>query len=257
MGTINVQHSCRDHGCPVSRTRTVYQEREKTTELSLEVTHKPHDDYIINTSQMRNSSLVQPLRVSSPRLDRSQIIHRAVAIEVDAAKARQQAVLTGPLPLQPDPIPNHTSSLEESHLHRPSNTSQSTDASGSGSSSFTAPIYPSQLQPAAPHPPTAHFTYLPQPSQHQLYVPSRPSPLSNHMISENGSYSAQPPSFYPSNCLPMQPQGYERSYHNRPPMQSSQPSIGYYSQRLEGGSRMRDLGDDESHYFTTHPSQSQ
>ncbi|KAI0311752.1 hypothetical protein OF83DRAFT_1068284, partial [Amylostereum chailletii] len=52
---VNVQHNCMDHNCPLASTRTVWQERERTQVCLLEVAHKPTDDFIINTGQMRHS----------------------------------------------------------------------------------------------------------------------------------------------------------------------------------------------------------
>lgn len=250
LGAVNVQHSCRDHGCPVTRTRTVYQEREKTTQLSHEVTHKPHGDYILNTAQMRNSFLIQPLRALSPRLDRSQIIHQAVAIEVDAAKVREQAALSPPI-LQQDPAPRTSSTSDQSRLsvHPPLTSSESAQAGPS--SSTGRPFH--QLYSGISRISSTYIPHLAQPSYSQLYTPSRPSPLTNHTVTQFNNYSSQPPSSYQPHTRSAQP------YYSRPPHNHLSPQVVQHQQveqqGSEGGSSLANARNGDTQYFAPYPSE--
>ncbi|KAJ7213371.1 hypothetical protein C8J57DRAFT_959005, partial [Mycena rebaudengoi] len=58
--TINIQHNCVDNKCQSTRTRVIFNERERTSEHTLEVQHISLDDLIINTGQMRDAAVLSP-----------------------------------------------------------------------------------------------------------------------------------------------------------------------------------------------------
>ncbi|TFK46157.1 hypothetical protein OE88DRAFT_1610905, partial [Heliocybe sulcata] len=84
--TVNVQHNCVKNRCKVARCQPVYQERELTAQLSNVVQHVQPLDCILNTTQMRDASRMDPFRIPVPELNRSDIIHAAALEEVQAAK---------------------------------------------------------------------------------------------------------------------------------------------------------------------------
>ncbi|KAJ7239148.1 hypothetical protein C8J57DRAFT_1246188 [Mycena rebaudengoi] len=60
---VNVAHNCSAHGCNVTRTRRVVQERRTTNHLEDEVTHNgPAEDCILNLAQLRSATDVQQFR---------------------------------------------------------------------------------------------------------------------------------------------------------------------------------------------------
>ncbi|KDQ05576.1 hypothetical protein BOTBODRAFT_49797, partial [Botryobasidium botryosum FD-172 SS1] len=87
----NVQHNCADHPCKVVASSVVYQEREKTDQRALAMTHTSPGDLILNTGQMRNSSLLRPLKVDPEPLDRQPIIMHSVKLEMDRRKKKRDA----------------------------------------------------------------------------------------------------------------------------------------------------------------------
>lgn len=106
--TVNTQHNCADNACPVTKSRNVLQEREKTANLALAVTHKSPTDIIMNTGQMRDAAIISPFRTTIPILNRDNIISAAAKRETDArkeqkrknedatARAMQMAAISGP-----------------------------------------------------------------------------------------------------------------------------------------------------------------
>ncbi|KAJ7233703.1 hypothetical protein C8J57DRAFT_1576265 [Mycena rebaudengoi] len=60
---VNVAHNCSAHGCNVTWTRRVVQERRTTNHLEDEVTHNgPAEDCILNLAQLRSATDVQQFR---------------------------------------------------------------------------------------------------------------------------------------------------------------------------------------------------
>ncbi|KAJ7048323.1 hypothetical protein C8F01DRAFT_963359, partial [Mycena amicta] len=57
--TVNIQHNCADNDCKLTRTKNVRQEREVTTEKTLEVEHHSRvgqPNWLVNTGQMRDAA---------------------------------------------------------------------------------------------------------------------------------------------------------------------------------------------------------
>ncbi|KAI0366445.1 hypothetical protein BV20DRAFT_918676, partial [Pilatotrama ljubarskyi] len=57
---VNVQHNCVNGQCTTAMTRAVWQEREQTSQHVTEL-HHCGTRYILNTTQMRSSTLIMPL----------------------------------------------------------------------------------------------------------------------------------------------------------------------------------------------------
>ncbi|KAI0078564.1 hypothetical protein K474DRAFT_1743504 [Panus rudis PR-1116 ss-1] len=94
---VNVQHNCIARQCPVEETTTVVQEREKTAQRSLGVAHRfssrsdsasRASEWVLNTSQMRNSHFVSLFACRTPKLDTDKVIFDAAKKEIDRAKQR-------------------------------------------------------------------------------------------------------------------------------------------------------------------------
>ncbi|KAJ7126468.1 hypothetical protein C8R43DRAFT_897899 [Mycena crocata] len=75
--TVNVQHNCADNKCRSTRTRIVFNEREKTSNRALAVEHNSKSDLVVNTAQMRDAAYLDKFRWTPPALVRKNIIHEA------------------------------------------------------------------------------------------------------------------------------------------------------------------------------------
>lgn len=194
-----MQHNCRDLECAVTRTRRTFQEKELTKELANEITHQPGQDYILNTSQMRNSTLVQFFRAPAPILDRPKIILESVKVEIDAEKQRKK-----PAPVTKSRAQTHnpqTTPLIPSSSHsilprdHPIASSSSTSSQSSHNTIPNRNVLPPQLVytsssprlrlpvPTQSHPSAQHVPHIPVSSltytypQFRRFVPSTPSSL--------------------------------------------------------------------------------
>jgi hypothetical protein len=123
---VNVQHNCADHGCKLENTSVILQEREKTVERGLAVQHVPKNDFVLNTSQMRNSEIVRCFGGSPEPLDRTKVIFDSVTNEFDALKPKHvpasskkkgkmiaMAKGVSRIPPAPYPVPGPWSSLPD------------------------------------------------------------------------------------------------------------------------------------------------
>lgn len=112
----------------VTKTRAVFQEREKSAHTNNEVVHSPADDYILNTCQMRNQSLVHAFRPRPKQLNRASVVFQAVKAEIDACKARSKSAApidvtrNGPPPFHPSTPARlvHDTSTTHNSLPEPS-----------------------------------------------------------------------------------------------------------------------------------------
>ncbi|EIM81338.1 uncharacterized protein STEHIDRAFT_66542 [Stereum hirsutum FP-91666 SS1] len=200
LGTINVQHNCRDLKCTVTRTRRTYQEKELATKLADEITHQPSQDYLLNTSQMRNSSLVQFFRAPAPTLDRRKIILDSVKVEIDAAKQRKKAPpapksRAQPANTQKTPTASSSSAIRPIHPHPVASSSRRLANEPLHNTPFDTDHHPLPLEPNVPpyvlpppilghlhsHPQTQHIQNTPGASttytypQFRQFVPFTPS----------------------------------------------------------------------------------
>lgn len=84
-----MQHNCALHKCQADGTRSVFQERQLTTQTVPIVSHRgPASDLILNTAQMRDAIHVQKFRVVSPTLNSEAILTASAAREVAIRKAK-------------------------------------------------------------------------------------------------------------------------------------------------------------------------
>lgn len=65
LSTLSVIHNCAAHGCAVTRTRHIVQERRVTDLLDNELNHSlGPDDILLNLAQLHSARLVQPFQPS-------------------------------------------------------------------------------------------------------------------------------------------------------------------------------------------------
>ncbi|KAI0071046.1 hypothetical protein K474DRAFT_1687227 [Panus rudis PR-1116 ss-1] len=118
---VNVQHNCIARQCPVEETTTVVQEREKTAQRSLGVAHRfssrsdsasRASEWVLNTSQMRNSHFVSLFACRTPKLDTDKVIFDAAKKEIDRAKQRRVGSETGNRNNTSTSTPSHSTAAE-------------------------------------------------------------------------------------------------------------------------------------------------
>lgn len=96
--TVNVQHNCAQQLCSTAQIRHVYQERERTDQTRLAVTHiRQPDDLVLNTAQMRDAPLLQKFRLRSPDLNADDIITASAAHEIALQKTARTNLETIPV----------------------------------------------------------------------------------------------------------------------------------------------------------------
>jgi hypothetical protein len=81
ISTINVIHNCVAHGCSMTRTRPVIQERSITDFLENEIKHTIQpDDILLNLAQLHSAKLVQKFQplVQYPNLPRDTLLRTAI-----------------------------------------------------------------------------------------------------------------------------------------------------------------------------------
>ncbi|KAJ7270338.1 hypothetical protein C8J57DRAFT_1435474 [Mycena rebaudengoi] len=105
--TINIQHNCVDNKCQSTRARVVFNEREATSERTLEVQHISPDDLIINTAQMRDAAALNPFRQTQKMKTTTpaQSVEN-IAGEPSRKKARQSQPQFSPIPAATVLTPN-------------------------------------------------------------------------------------------------------------------------------------------------------
>ena len=111
QGTVNVPHNCRDLSCTVTKTRPVYQEREKSKQHTHEVNHNSEGSYILNTCQMRNQYLLRTFRPAPKSPNRADVIFSAIRKEVDILKSQAKDPSSNLIPATGVSIPT----LPDSH----------------------------------------------------------------------------------------------------------------------------------------------
>ncbi|KAI0739792.1 hypothetical protein C8Q80DRAFT_1357527 [Daedaleopsis nitida] len=68
LACLNTYHDCQAHACAISRTRTVIQERERTSEFDEEIVHACcPEDRILNMAQLCSAEVLSPFRERVPR----------------------------------------------------------------------------------------------------------------------------------------------------------------------------------------------
>ncbi|KAL0575042.1 hypothetical protein V5O48_006915 [Marasmius crinis-equi] len=97
--TVNVQHDCDRMGCTIQRVRQTFEERELGQTKKDVVVHANGPHFVLNLGQMRDASVLDSFRIPPERLNRSNVIHTAVA------KYKQVASTQNPAPPPPSSTP--------------------------------------------------------------------------------------------------------------------------------------------------------
>ncbi|KAL1937003.1 hypothetical protein VTO73DRAFT_2037 [Trametes versicolor] len=85
LSIVNVQHNCYDCKCKLTESRTVWQEREQTSQRIAEVRHEDVPKYILNMAQMRDASTVSPFHLPFVFTEtRETIVQRSAMQEIGA-----------------------------------------------------------------------------------------------------------------------------------------------------------------------------
>lgn len=89
-------HNCAAHGCEVTQTRRVIQERRITDHFEDEILHSKHpDDLVLNLAQLRSASVIQYFRSDRRFTDLSpdEVIEYAIknreALDQEAKQAKE------------------------------------------------------------------------------------------------------------------------------------------------------------------------
>ncbi|XP_006464096.1 hypothetical protein AGABI2DRAFT_120883 [Agaricus bisporus var. bisporus H97] len=104
--TVNFQHNCSAHGCTTEEMLVVYQEREGTSQRQAAIRHRVPDNLILNTSQMRDATLLAQFRLQPAPLDRNEAILEGARFEIDMRKSKTK-------PSRPEPRSRPTSQASQ------------------------------------------------------------------------------------------------------------------------------------------------
>lgn len=109
---MHIVHNCHAHGCKVTSTRTVWQERLQTSFTEDEILHSSHpDDLMMNLGQLRSACYTQQFQPPQQSyLDpREDIIEAAVVnraqVDADEASSRQRVTTVNAGTMGPPPPP--------------------------------------------------------------------------------------------------------------------------------------------------------
>lgn len=96
LGLIHTYHNCAAHGCTVSRTRAVRQERVVVSNDGEEILHKESGDILLNLSIHRHASLLQQWQPSFPyaNLSVDEAARQGVQLERDRAAETEATRVT-------------------------------------------------------------------------------------------------------------------------------------------------------------------
>ncbi|KAL1755500.1 hypothetical protein FB107DRAFT_290833 [Schizophyllum commune] len=108
---VCVVHNCKDNHCALSSTHVIRQESEHTEQRAKRVVHRNMDDLILNTGQMRSSTIVGKFSVPPPSMDRQSIIHDAARKLLEKKKRKKAQPSSGPAPPPPPPPPRERTPL--------------------------------------------------------------------------------------------------------------------------------------------------
>ncbi|KAL1671362.1 hypothetical protein EV122DRAFT_256544, partial [Schizophyllum commune] len=108
---VCVVHNCKDNHCAFPSTHVIRQESEHTEQRAKRVVHCNMDDLILNTGQMRSSTIVGKFSVPPPSMDRQSIIHDAARKLLEKKKRKKAQPSSGPAPPPPPPPPRERTPL--------------------------------------------------------------------------------------------------------------------------------------------------
>ncbi|KAJ3809763.1 hypothetical protein EV368DRAFT_89490 [Lentinula lateritia] len=114
--TVNVQHDCVFHKCPVKEVGRVYQERKKVDKAKGMVVHQGDlRDQLLNTAQMRNANYVQRFRIKADLLPFDLVLEQSTTREWNAenkpkpSRAPAHGEASQRLPIPRYPVQSSTS----------------------------------------------------------------------------------------------------------------------------------------------------
>ncbi|KAI0669224.1 hypothetical protein C8Q78DRAFT_1042302 [Trametes maxima] len=94
VAAVSTFHNCVAHGCTVTRSKVVMQERQETENREDEVVHDTQTiDRVLNTAQLRNAAILQRIQVVFPRYPgqaQDVVIDRAIENKLAAEWAAEQ-----------------------------------------------------------------------------------------------------------------------------------------------------------------------
>lgn len=171
LSTLSVVHNCAAHGCAVTRTRHVIQERRVTALLENELNHSLQpDDLLLNLAQLHSARLVQPFRPPQryPDMPIGTLILHSIRNR-HIIEGTEASVPSGPGVDPPAIHPALNGSPSVTHGH-PATLSEAT----------RQPVN-LDTEPDAPQP--GSLRHSPRPPDHELTV-NQPTALANEEVPE-------------------------------------------------------------------------